>query len=59
MMEFDVDMKQFEENWCWHTDSVHYGDLIAKMNGKFVTYNGSTYMRLLNDFNIAFTFKTE
>lgn len=59
MMSFAVDMNQFEENWKWDMDTVHYGDLIAKTKGKFVTFNGNVYLRLLNEFNIAFTFKAE
>lgn len=59
MMAFEVDIKQFEENWVWDMDSVQYGDLIAKTKGKFVTFNENVYMRLLNEFSIAFTFKAE
>lgn len=59
MMNFEVDMNQFEENWVWDMDTVQFGDLIAKTKGKFVTFNGNVYLRLLNEFNIAFTFKAE
>jgi hypothetical protein len=54
-MQFAVNMKQFKKNWVWNTDTVHYGDRIAVMNGCFFTFNGDVYKRLLTDFNIFFT----
>lgn len=54
-MQFKVNMKQFEKNWVWNEDTVHYGDRIAKTNGSFITFADVVYKRLLTDFNIFFT----
>ena len=56
-MQFKVNMKQFRQNWIWNTDTVFFGDQIAKCNGDFVTFDGDSYKRLLTDFNIFFTAK--
>jgi hypothetical protein len=55
-MTFSVNMQQFRENWQWSTDTVRFGDMIAKTNGKFFSaFDHATYKRLLTDFNIFFT----
>lgn len=56
-MQFKVNMKHFRKNWVWDEDTVHYGDLIAKTNGNFFTFNGEVYKRLLSEFCIFFTAK--
>lgn len=54
-MQFNINMKQFRDKWEWNTDTVFYGDQIAKAQGSFFTFNGESYKRLLTDFNIFFT----
>ena len=54
-MQFNINMKQFRDKWVWNTDTVFYGDQIAKARGSFFTLNGESYKRLLTDFNIFFT----
>ena len=55
-MQFKINMKQFRENWEWNTDTVYFGDKIAKAQGDFYTaFDGEIYKRLLTEFNIFFT----
>lgn len=54
-MDFNINMKEFRKNWVWNTDTIHYGDTIAKTKGKFFTFDGDVYKQLLTDFNIFFT----
>ena len=58
-MQFKVNMKQFEKNWVWNEDTVHYGDRIAKTNGSFFTFADDVYKRLLNKFCIFYTVTEE
>lgn len=57
MTYIQVNMKQFRENWQWDIDNSFFGDRISRCNGKFFTFDGKTYSRLLTDFNIFFTAK--
>ncbi len=54
-MEINVNMAQFSDRFNWTSDTVHYGDKIAKCKGKMFTFDGDAYIRILTDMNIFFT----